>query len=157
MRLPSDQDASVRRPLDKDFAALLDYMIPPIEPQGLSGSQIWRHNELGVEIYKEYSAITIENLIYHQNLADGRVMVLGPERFMNLLRYLQNNHGKFFKKFMRKLVGDVFLNHRIQSNLSLPGSPPFPKGNNLPETDWSILEPVYNRGSSIGEEIGNDK
>lgn len=143
--------------LDQAFVALLDYMIPPLDPQGLSGSQIWQHNELGIEIYIEYSSLARENLDFPKTFADGREAVVDSERFLNLLVYLQCNHGKFYRRFVRKLVGDVFLNQRIQRDLLLPVSPPFPKGNNLPETDWSILEPVYNRRRNLGEAIGNNK
>jgi hypothetical protein len=54
---------------------------------------------------------------------------------------------RLFTTFLKHSFKAYYSDKRVLSLLDIGSSPPFPVGNVLEEDEWSILMPVYERGS----------
>ena len=53
---------------------------------------------------------------------------------------------QFRAQFELVVASTYFSDPRVMTELGMPPRPPYPLGYELPETDWSLLEPVKERG-----------
>ena len=58
---------------------------------------------------------------------------------------------RLFSAFLEHCFRAYYSDKRVLSILKVGSSPPFPEGNVLEEDDWTILMPVYERGSIYRE------
>ena len=58
---------------------------------------------------------------------------------------------RLFSTFLEHCFRAYYSDKRVLSILKVGSSPPFPEGNVLEEDDWTILIPVYERGSIYRE------
>ena len=58
---------------------------------------------------------------------------------------------RLFSAFLEHCFRAYYSDKRVLSILKVGSSPPFPEGNILEEDDWTILIPVYERGSIYRE------
>lgn len=116
---------------DIRLLVLLDFMIPKNE-DGLSGSMVWIPNPvLEGKVLKKIHNSAMDD---HQYREFGKIM---------FERLKANN--LLFKDFSSHLLDCWFTDHRVMASYNLDKNAPFPSGAFLPETDWGILENVFNK------------
>lgn len=67
-------------------------------------------------------------------------------------QYIGYMKRKYFREFSAVVVSIFefyYTNKNVLQNINAGSCPPFPEGNSLGADDWSILEPVYERGMFI--------
>lgn len=69
--------------------------------------------------------------------ADERLQVLNACRTANLM---------VFTDFVTHLLRCYYTSPAVLKEVGAGSVPPFPSGNMMPEDDWTLLEPVYERG-----------
>lgn len=58
---------------------------------------------------------------------------------------------RVFSSLVTHLLRAYYTSQSVLMRISAGSIPPFPQGNSLPQDDWSILEPVYERGKIYRE------
>ena len=58
---------------------------------------------------------------------------------------------RVFSSFVTNLLRAYYTSPVVLMRIGAGSIPPFPQGNSLPQDDWSILEPVYERGQAYRE------
>jgi hypothetical protein len=69
---------------------------------------------------------------------EQRMHVLGANKLINI---------RLFSDFLKHVFRAYYSDKRVLSILKVGSSPPFPDGNEIDDDDWTILLPVYERGS----------
>ena len=69
---------------------------------------------------------------------EQRLYVLGAYKLINI---------RLFSDFLKHVFRAYYSDKRVLSILKVGSSPPFPDGNEIDNDDWTILLPVYERGS----------
>ena len=69
---------------------------------------------------------------------EQRMHVLGAYKLINI---------RLFSDFLKHVFRAYYSDKRVLSILKVGSSPPFPDGNEIDDDDWTILLPVYERGS----------
>jgi hypothetical protein len=73
---------------------------------------------------------------------DQRMKVLNASKLKNI---------RLFSVILKHVFRAYYSDKRVLSILKVGSSPPFPDGNVIEEDDWTILLPVYERGSIYRE------
>ncbi len=58
---------------------------------------------------------------------------------------------RVFSSLVTHLLRAYYTSQSVLMRIGAGSIPPFPQGNSLPQDDWSILEPVYERGQVYRE------
>ena len=66
---------------------------------------------------------------------------------MKVLNALKLKNIRLFSDFLKHIFRAYYSDKMVLSILKVGSSPPFPDGNEIKEDDWTILLPVYERGS----------
>ena len=72
---------------------------------------------------------------------------LDEEQRLHVLGSCKLKNIRLFSTFLKHCFQAYYSDKGVLSILQVGSSPPFPEGNVLEEDDWSILVPVYERGS----------
>lgn len=79
--------------------------------------------------------------------AGGSLYALPQEEQASLLMRLRAGDPAGFAVAEVVIARAYYRDDRVLRSIGMEPRPPFPKGYPLPETDWSLLEPVRARGS----------
>ena len=71
---------------------------------------------------------------------------LDPEQKMQAINECKLVDVRGFSAFVGHLLRAYYTSQIVLMQIGAGSVPPFPQGNSLPQDDWSILEPVYERG-----------
>jgi len=72
---------------------------------------------------------------------------LDENQKMDTLKSCKLKNIRLFSDFIKHLFRAYYSDKMVLSTLNVGSSPPFPDGNVIKEDDWTILLPVYERGS----------
>jgi len=72
---------------------------------------------------------------------------LDEDQRMKVLNVCKLKNIRLFSLFLKHVFRAYYSDKRVLSILKVGSSPPFPDGNVIEEDDWTILLPVYERGS----------
>ena len=111
-------------------------MIPPLADTNLSGSYTWGFYEEREEIQSKVAHLLTKE--YSEYIHNIEFLILD----------FQKNYPDLFGKLSDAVLEDFFTHPEVRANLNQKTPAPFPEGYSLPETDWSILEPVILRKNS---------
>lgn len=76
---------------------------------------------------------------------------LDPEQRMLAVNACKLVNVKVFSAMVGHLLRAYYTSPLVLGRIGAGSVPPFPQGNSLPQDDWSILEPVYERGQVYRE------
>ena len=96
--------------------------------------------QIVVDFLSELTKISLDTFEKEfKELDEGqRMHILGACKLINI---------RLFSTFLKHCFQAYYSDKRVLSILQVGASPPFPEGNVLEEDDWSMLIPVYERGS----------
>lgn len=77
----------------------------------------------------------------------GLAAMSGAER-TTLIEELHRAEPSVVRALITRTASLYYMDDLIMTLLGLQARAPYPDGNSMPETDWSILEPVKQRGGS---------
>jgi hypothetical protein len=83
------------------------------------------------------------------HLADGPLTSLDPVRREAVAMELRAAGGAPVATLTRVVLQCYYRNDRVVRSLGLEPRPPYPKGHVLEDGDWSLLDPVKARPSSL--------
>jgi hypothetical protein len=69
-----------------------------------------------------------------------------PTQRLELLNATRKGNMRLFAAFITAAFQAYFTSPAVLSRIGSGAVPPFPQGNTLPADDWTLLEPVYERG-----------
>lgn len=69
-----------------------------------------------------------------------------PAAFAAALASAREQTPHLFAQIVPAIVQSYFADPRVLEALGRSATPPFPRGNSLPASDWSLLDPVRQRG-----------
>ena len=72
---------------------------------------------------------------------------LDEDQRMKVLNACKVENIRLFSLFLKHVFRAYYSDIKVLSILKVGSSPPFPDGNVIEEDDWTILLPVYERGS----------
>ena len=72
---------------------------------------------------------------------------LDESQKMKTLKSCKLKNIRLFSDFIKHVFRAYYSDKMVLSTLNVGSSPPFPDGNVIKEDDWTILLPVYERGS----------
>ena len=78
-----------------------------------------------------------------------------PEQKMQAINAYKLVDVRGFSALVGHLLRAYYTSPLVLARIGAGSIPPFPQGNSLPQDDWSILEPVYERGQ-VYREIKED-
>lgn len=76
---------------------------------------------------------------------------LDPEQKMLAINACKLVNVRVFSAMVGHLLRAYYTSPIVLRQIGVGSIPPFPQGNSLPQDDWSILEPVYERGQLYRE------
>lgn len=76
---------------------------------------------------------------------------MNPEPKMQAINACKLINIRVFSAMVGHLLRAYYTSPLVLSKIGAGSIPPFPHGNSLPHDDWSILEPVYERGQVFRE------
>jgi len=76
---------------------------------------------------------------------------LDHEQKMQAINACKLSDVRVFSAFVGHLLRAYYTSPLVLSRIGAGSIPPFPQGNSLPQDDWSVLEPVYERGQVFRE------
>ena len=80
--------------------------------------------------------------------AGGRLAALDTTERETLLARLRAADPAAFGVLEAVVSRAYYRDDRVLASIGMEARPPFPQGYELPETDWSLLDPVRERGAS---------
>ena len=78
--------------------------------------------------------------------AGGRLVSLDPTERETLLARLRTADYTAFAVLEAVVSRAYYRDDRVLASIGMDARPPFPQGYELPATDWSLLDPVRERG-----------
>ena len=88
----------------------------------------------------------ISNEEFFENFID-----LDEDQKIIALNLCKLTNVRLFSAFLKNIFRFYYSDKRVLSLINVGSSPPFPQGNIIEEDDWTILMPVYARGSIYKE------
>jgi len=130
------------------FSILLDTIIPPNLEIGIKGgSSIDLEEILGTKEYTiitdKFSSLIIETA-NENHIRD--LELLSIENLQKIIQKTKIKNFRFFNYIASLITEFYYLNKENRQALNLKTLPPFPEGNIIEDIDFTILEPVFNRG-----------
>jgi hypothetical protein len=136
-----------------DLNFIIDAMLPGDHLLGMpSGSSI------GFDIYLKHNGLTSLSLefihmlekVCEEKLGDSFASLDGIQK-MQAINACKLVDVRLFSIMVSHLFKAYYTAPSVLNKIGAGSVPPFPNGNFLEEDDWSILEPVYERGSIFRE------
>lgn len=78
--------------------------------------------------------------------AGGRLVDLDPAARASLLSAMRSAEPAAFAVVEAVVTRAYYRDDRVLASIGMEARPPFPQGYDLPATDWSLLDPVRQRG-----------
>jgi hypothetical protein len=130
------------------ISKLLNALIPPDQDLNMPGA-----GDLGLSHYLDQREAEAEIVKYINLLADeikeckSVVMEqLTSEDLLELMITVKKRNLRLFHSVVSHVFRAYYSHAQILVRLNSGSVPPFPSGNFLREDDWTMLEPVFNRG-----------
>lgn len=125
---------------------VVSHMIPPNEELGVPGAsdaKIFADilRSTGRDLPALRRALHVLN-----EMAGQRLDTLPPDRQAALLASFRSAHPDLTAVFEAVTVRCYYRDDRVMASLGMEARPPFPLGFDVPEGNWSLLEPVRRRG-----------
>lgn len=123
------------------------HMIPPSDRLGVPGADdpaIAADMVAGLQRDRQALARILEQV---DTAAGGRLADLDPAAREALLGRLRAADPAGFAIIEAVIVRAYYRDDRVLAAIGMEPRPPFPKGYDVPATDWSLLDPVRARGS----------
>ena len=128
---------------------VLDTLIP-----GDSNSNMPSASFLDFEAYQDKYKIDkiVNNFLFELNKISNyeflkNFIELDESQKMKTLKACKLKNIRLFSDFIKHVFRAYYSDKMVLSTLNVGSSPPFPDGNVIKEDDWTILSPVYERGS----------
>lgn len=78
----------------------------------------------------------------------GGLAALTPAERTALIEELQRAEPPVIKALIVRTVSLYYMDDLVMTLVGMEARAPYPQGNTVPETDWSILDPVKQRGGT---------
>lgn len=131
------------------LSCILDTMIPADPEHGMPSAA-----EIGFASYSlKYNLQELCDLICAQVSATSHehyglsFQSLGEEERLRTLNLCRRLDIRLFSAFIGQVFRAYYSHAEVLMRIGAGAVPPFPHGNAMREDDWSILEPVFNRGA----------
>lgn len=72
--------------------------------------------------------------------------MLTIDQKFDILKQVQLRYAKLSKLVMVNILKSYYTDEVVLHQLKVEAIPPFPKGQSLDDTDWTLLAPVYEKG-----------
>ena len=132
------------------LASLLDVLLPPRDDGRLPGA-----GELGLAdaVDAATRALPLHPTIVAQlaSLAARGFSAQPPAEKLARLQALAQEAPAVFQALLANAYGAYYTHPRVVETLGLPPRPPFPKGYDVPATDFSVLDSVRRRAKLYRE------
>lgn len=92
------------------------------------------------------TAAVRQALAFLDRFAGGALNASSAERQQSILREFRRQQPALTAALIAATVRCYYRDDRVMRSLGMEPRPPFPKGFDVPQGDWSILEPVRARG-----------
>jgi hypothetical protein len=128
--------------------AVLNAIIPPDPVAGLPGaSQIdfvaYVEKHSVEDLVQEYIELLAESAAQG---AGGSLQEHDEPGLLRLVLATRSRNIRLFSGFLTHVFRAYYSHADVLARIGAGSVPPFPEGNELGEDDWSLLEPVYDRG-----------
>ncbi len=137
----------------KNLHVIIDAMLPGDPELGMKsgstidfGGYLGRHNL--VDIADEFVAMLDKICIEKYSLS---FVNLDAAQKMQVINACKLVNVRLFTCFVGHLLRAYYTTPSVLMQIGAVNIPPFPQGNSLAQDDWSILEPVYERGQVYRE------
>jgi hypothetical protein len=133
---------------ERTTGALLNLIIPPSDDGRMPGAA-----DVGFlsYLYKENLVSWIRegliNIIEEShNLYNQEFSALSLSEQRQLIDRLRRRHFRFFSQLATEVMKCYYQNDHVLKAIGLEPRPPFPIGHLVEDGDFTLLEPVYERG-----------
>jgi hypothetical protein len=129
----------------RDLRALAGAIIPPSSTYGVPGAddELIFNDILG-SLERDHDHIC-RALAHLATLAGGAFADLGPERRAQVAAIFREAGGAPLAALVRVVLLCYYRDDRVMRSLGQEPRPPFPKGHDVEQGDWSLLDPVRAR------------
>lgn len=136
--LSADEQASLRCVVAHMIPASAEYGVP-----GANDETIFA-DILG-SLDRDFSAVR-EALARLERIAGKAFHLASAERQTSALNEFRNAHAGLTGILVAVTTRCYYRDDRVMRSLGMEPRPPYPKGFEVPQGDWSLLEPVRARG-----------
>lgn len=140
-----NEPAKLTRPQKETLQSLADLMIPADEGFDVPGAGDER---IFTDIQKSMArshGYFLEVATKLDELSDGPFQSLGEEEQSKIFSRLQAEAPTAFKFMARTILQCYYRDDRVMRSLGMEVRPPFPRGFEVEQGDWSLLDPVRAR------------
>jgi hypothetical protein len=137
----------------KNLHVIIDAMLPGDPEMGMQsgstidfGGYLERHDL--IDIANEFLAILDKICSEKFSLSFIDLEVAQKMEAINACKLV---NVRLFTSFVGHLLRAYYTTPSVLMQIEAGSIPPFPQGNSLAQDDWSILEPVYERGQVYRE------
>jgi hypothetical protein len=138
-------DAPLTEAESADLRCLAGMIIPPSVKYGVPGADdatIFTDivNSIGRDADRVHEALATLH-----NVAGGQFAALDVTRRAEVAAKLREDGGGAVGVLTRIVLLCYYRDDRVMASLGLEARPPFPKGHEIEQGDWSLLDPVRAR------------
>jgi hypothetical protein len=133
----------------RDFRALAGAIIPPSASYGVPGADDERiFSDILRSLERDRDDVC-QALAHLVRLARGAFADLEPARRVEVAATFREAGGAPLAALVRVVLLCYYRDDRVMRSLGLEPRPPFPRGHVVEQGDWSLLDPVKARPSSL--------
>lgn len=136
--LSASEQASLRCVVAHMIPASIEYGVP-----GADDDRIFA--DIVASLDREAEAVR-QTLALLNQMADGAFHTLPRDRQASALQKLRQENSGLTAALVAATTRCYYRDDRVMRSLGMDVRPPFPKGFDVPQGDWSLLEPVRARG-----------
>jgi hypothetical protein len=130
----------------QSLRCIVAHMIPASAEHGVPGADDDRiFADIVASLDREAAAVR-QALALLDQLAGGALHTLPVERQRSVLQDFRKQQPASTTALIATTVRCYYRDDRVMRSLGMEPRPPFPEGFDVPQGDWSILEPVRARG-----------
>jgi hypothetical protein len=128
-----------------DLRAIAGFIIPASDEFDVPGADDPRIQADMIATLGRDASLVCEALDLLARLAGGSFAALDPARREAVALELHAAGGPAVATLARVVLQCYYRDDRVVRSLGLEPRPPYPKGHELPDGDWSLLDPVRAR------------
>ena len=107
-----------------------------------------RHHRRGEELVQ-----AIDTLRRHLTVAKDNFDDLDSDGQLALIRDFQNQSPGTLDPIVAVVCQCYYRDNRVMASLGMPSRAPFPTGYQVPQGDWSLLDPVRDRSEKVWRDV----
>jgi len=143
---PSWGDPNLSDAEKRALAAMCARMIPASDEYKVPGADDpLIQADIAKSLGRDAQAVH-DALAHLETIAAGSLADLPPEKQDEACATMREHGGMNFTLLTRIVLQCYYRDDRVMISLGMEPRPPFPKGHDLPQGDWSLLDPVRARG-----------